>query len=381
MQTKKRLFILNKLPTPYNDYLFRTLHNDPDLDLQVFHLWRVSTRRPWQSVLGTEYPNYYMHLKWGVDWHTLRAAWHEQNALFMIGDWAHIPTIALVLVRVFRRLPVVLWVDTPQEQLKRPFWKRIPRSMFLRCLLSSVDLVFGTGQPARRILLSMGVSPRKIADLQFSVDIEHPIKAAENNALPEQVKKLREAVYCGDHGVVFGISGTIDLEKKAQDVGLQAFAQCVKQSNKPLGLLLAGDGADMSYLQNLVEKCGIAERVCFLGWQEPCEMDVFYSAIDVLLHPANYDPFPVVILEAMSWSKPVIGTITCGSIEERVEDGINGFIVQPGSVSEMRDAMLRFIHNPSLVKLAGQAARRTAELWPVSRSVSAIKRQIAKLVT
>jgi glycosyltransferase involved in cell wall biosynthesis len=60
----------------------------------------------------------------------------------------------------------------------------------------------------------------------------------------------------------------------------------------------------------------------------------------VLLHPANYDPFPLIILEPMSWSKPIIGTIISGSVEERVENGINGFTVPSGNVEAIVQAML-----------------------------------------
>ena len=66
-----RLFIPHKLPTPYNDYFFRALNVEPDIELQVFHLWRGSQRRPWVSKLGTGYPNYYMQPKFGIDLHTL----------------------------------------------------------------------------------------------------------------------------------------------------------------------------------------------------------------------------------------------------------------------------------------------------------------------
>ena len=37
-------------------------------------------------------------------------------------------------------------------------------------------------------------------------------------------------------------------------------------------------------------------------------VEAVYLASEVILHPARIDPFPVVILDAMSWSRVVIGS-------------------------------------------------------------------------
>lgn len=375
-----RLYVLHKLPTPYNDDFFRALAAEPGIDLQVFHLWQGSARRPWKSEMGTGYSNYYMRLQWGIDLHTVRLAWNDRVSLFMIGDWAHIPAIALLLIRIIRHSPVALWTDTPQEHLKRPLLKRIPRAIFLQWLLSKVDVIFGSGQPAKRALMAMGAKPEKIIDLQFSVDLERPAKAIQNCKTNKSSLSLRRSVGCEHTGLVFGMSGTIDLSKKAQDIGLRAFAQCCRVSTIPLGLLIAGSGSDLSKLQLLTRELGITDRVMFLGWQEPDDMDAFYMATDVLLHPANYDPFPLVVIEAMSWSKPVIGTNTSGTVEEKVENGINGFSVDPGDIDQMSAAMMRFIQDTSLLMSARNAARKTADTWPMSRLVHVVKFQMAHLL-
>ena len=63
----RRLYILHKLPTPYNDDFFRALDADGDIQLQVYHLWEGSDRRPWKSQLATGYPNHFMRPRAGVD--------------------------------------------------------------------------------------------------------------------------------------------------------------------------------------------------------------------------------------------------------------------------------------------------------------------------
>lgn len=372
----KRLWILHKLPTPNNDALFRALHSDPEIDLQVFHLWRGSARRPWKTELATGYPNYYLRPKLGVDWYSLVCAWRDRDSLFMVGDWAHTPSIALLFARIVRGFPVAIWADTPQENLHRPWWKRIPRGIFLRWLLNRINIVFGSGIPARRALIVLGAPADKIRDFQFSVDLDRPDLARRDDQFQARTIALRGSFSKGSPEVIFGMSGTVDLSKKAQDVGLHTFAKCAGQIGVAVGMLVAGDGPDMERLKKVASDFGVADRVHFLGWQEPEAMNTFYDAIDVLVHPANYDPFPLVVIESMSWGRPVVGTITSGSVEERVVEGVNGFRVKPGDVEQMAEAMEKLATDGSFLESAKIMARKKAEEWPISRLIGVVKKEL-----
>ena len=376
-----KLYILHKLPTPYNDNFFRALDADQEIELQVFHLWRGSERRPWKAQLGTGYPNRYIQSRLGIDWTTLAAAVRDRDSLFMVGDWAHTEAIALLAARLAVAAPVALWVDTPQEHLQRPVLKKLLRRIFLSGLLRGVDAIFGSGAPARRVLLQMGAPAGSIIDLQFLVDLGRPAGASANLHTRERANQLRRKVGCGDDGVVFVIAGTIDLAKKAQDLGLRAFARARKESKRNIGLLIAGAGPEESTLRNLAQALGIAEVTAFLGWQEPDEMDSVYFACDVLLHPAHYDPFPLVILEAMSFGCAVVGSSNCGSVEQRVRHGENGYAFEPGDEAAATAAMLALIGDRAHLTLCGRAARETAETWPMSRGVEIVRSAMKRLIS
>lgn len=378
--TKRRLYILHKLPTPYNDDLFRALHEAEEIDLQVVHLWRGSERRPWKQPMAQGYPNFYMDPKLGLDVRSLRSAWSDRDSVFIVGDWAHVPTLALIFARLFRRAPVALWVDTPQEHLPRPFYKRVPRAYFLRWLLRRVPRILGSGKPARRVLQQMGAPAESIVDFQFMVDLARPARVRDDTRVRNRAQALRDRVGCGQNGVVLAMCGTIDLKKKAQDLGLRAFARAAREAARPLGLLVAGGGDQLPGLQRLANELGVADSVAFLGWQEPEEMDAVYVAADALLHPANYDPFPLVVIEAMSFGRAVLGSDACGSVEERVVDGVNGYAFPAGDVDAMADRILRLADREHLRRLQA-AARSTAESWPISRGVEIIEQTIDELMS
>ena len=70
----------------------------------------------------------------------------------------------------------------------------------------------------------------------------------------------------------------------------------------------------------------------------------YYQAADILLHAANAESFPNVIIEALSCGLPVIAT-NVGGIPEQVTDGYNGFLVQRGNHEEMAQKISYLLHN------------------------------------
>jgi glycosyltransferase involved in cell wall biosynthesis len=375
-----KLHVFNKLPTPYADDLFRAMDAADDIELQVHHLWRRSSRRPWKLPLGEGYPNRYMETRLGLDWPSLRLAIADRDSLWMIADWAHPPAQALLLSRIARGAPVALWVDTPQEHLHRPWWKRGPRKAFLRWLLRNVDATFGSGEPARRVLLEMGAPPESIVDLQYVVDLGRPAAARARNETVARARELRARVGCGERGTVFIMSGQIELSKKAQDIGLEAFVRASHAAREPVGVLIAGTGPDEQVLKGVADRLGIRQNVQFLGWQEADEMDAVYLAGDALFHPANYDPFPLVVMESMSFGRCVVGTSTSGSVEQRVEDGVNGYVVNPGDIDSIASGLSKIVDDPEHRELLKRAARETAETWPISRAVEIVRCTMKRLL-
>src|SRR4030042_4639097 len=120
---------------------------------------------------------------WGIDWSLLKTAWSDVDSVFIVGDWAHLPTLAVILARYWRKAPVAIQTDTPQEDVKRPVLKKWLNSKFLKWLLPKVDVIFGSGKKALRLLLQMGARSEQLVDLPFFVDIQQPIRAIQDQKI------------------------------------------------------------------------------------------------------------------------------------------------------------------------------------------------------
>jgi glycosyltransferase involved in cell wall biosynthesis len=74
----------------------------------------------------------------------------------------------------------------------------------------------------------------------------------------------------------------------------------------------------------------------------------------------------MVVLEAMACGLPVISTSAAGEIADRIDEGVNGFVVPPADVEALRSRMEVLAADESIRSRMGKAA--TAK---VRRSVSA----------
>ena len=86
---------------------------------------------------------------------------------------------------------------------------------------------------------------------------------------------------------------------------LRAFSQT--DFTKAL-LIVAGEGPQHSELQAEALCLGIASRVRFLGFVNQSQLPPLYTSADVMVLPSGYEPFAVVVNEAMCCACPVISS-------------------------------------------------------------------------
>jgi glycosyltransferase involved in cell wall biosynthesis len=112
--------------------------------------------------------------------------------------------------------------------------------------------------------------------------------------------------------------------------------QRIRHDEPNAKLILAGSGPDEGGLRLIVKELGLSECVRFVGAVQNDAIPVYMVASDVLVLPSLSEGFPMVSLEAMAASLPVVAT-KVGGTPSIIEEGINGFLVKPRDAAEIAD--------------------------------------------
>ncbi len=90
------------------------------------------------------------------------------------------------------------------------------------------------------------------------------------------------------------------------------------------------------------------------------EVERLYRQASVFAVPSYFDPFPLVLLEAMAFGLPTVSTFTCG-VPEIVVDGSTGTLVEAGDADALAGALIRVLSDPEWARSAGRAGRERVE--------------------
>lgn len=133
-------------------------------------------------------------------------------------------------------------------------------------------------------------------------------------------------------------------EQKGHLLLLEAVKQLIEAGYR-FTVTLVGDGEMRSQVEALIASYNLQHCVSITGWASSQEVKTQLLKAQALVLPSFAEGLPVVIMEALALSRPVITTAIAG-IPELVETGDNGWLVIPGSVDSLVEAMRSALDTP-----------------------------------
>ena len=140
---------------------------------------------------------------------------------------------------------------------------------------------------------------------------------------------------------------------------LEAVAQ-LKKRRPDIILTVAGDGPDRQRLTTQAEDLGLSQNVNFLGYQSQQQVRELLGQTDVFVMASFAEGVPVVLMEAMAASVPVVATRVAG-VAELVEEGVSGYLVPPSDAPSIANAVERLLGDGQLRAKMGAAGREKVE--------------------
>lgn len=135
----------------------------------------------------------------------------------------------------------------------------------------------------------------------------------------------------------------------------------VKTKIPDVKLYIIGTGDDEKLFRFICKKLNIENNVFFMGKVTDNELISFYKKTEMLVVPSIWqEMFGLVGIEALSYGKPVIGS-NIGGIPEWLENGKNGFLVEPKNHVEMAKKIIALLENKNLSREMGEYGKKTLE--------------------
>jgi UDP-glucose:(heptosyl)LPS alpha-1,3-glucosyltransferase len=148
-------------------------------------------------------------------------------------------------------------------------------------------------------------------------------------------------------------------------------------SDRAVTVVAVGTG-NVPHHVEVARRLGIADRVHFVPPQRLIEH--YFAAADAFVFPTLYEPFGMVITEAMASGLPVITSAGAGAAE-LIEDGKDGLLLQdPRNPDEIASCVNALLADPSRCRSMGQAAREKAVLYSWEYVREATERVYAKAI-
>lgn len=351
----------NNIPSPYMVERFNAL---ADRDAFEFEAWfndRIEADR-----------------SWAVD----EAAWRFRHRFLpstrLFGRTQHWPLPMLgrrpdVLVSLYAE-PAFLagWALAKLRGARTAFWCQVTMDSWVqrkawknaikRAVFPRVDATLGSGGESRMFAMRFGTPATRALCLRHSIDVTH-YRDGACHARPEREALRREL---GLEGTTFIYVGRLWWGKGINYL-LDAFEHVQRQSSAPVSLLLVGDGPEEVKLKQACAERGI-RNVVFAGFRQKPELPRYYALADVFVFPTLGDPYGLVVDEAMACGLPVISSAAAGEIRDRIEEGVNGYIVPPEDSAALAGAMRTLAEDTALRERMGTVSAQkiqghTPEKW------------------
>ncbi len=209
----------------------------------------------------------------------------------------------------------------------------------------------------------------RLTEIMFATQLEN----AEIVDNPLNVSFEANPTY-PDHKAPYSLAyvGRLSFFHKGLDILLEVLA-LEKWKNRPIEVVLYGNGENKDSLEKLLQKYGIA-NVRFGGFKE--NVEEIWKNHQGLICPSRIEGMPMVVVEAMLCNRFCIGT-KVGIIPELVNDSENGFLVRAPEAEFLDEAMEKAwaVRDDweKLGKAAGIKVRERVPPQPVENFVNLLK--------
>lgn len=129
---------------------------------------------------------------------------------------------------------------------------------------------------------------------------------------------------------------------------IQAFGQIAEEFPE-WQLKIVGDGGLRENLESQIQALGLRDRITLPGSTQNIAAE--YQLADLFVIPSKYESFGLTVVEALSYGLPVVGFQSCQGVNQLVQSGVNGLLVDASGhrVTALATHLKRMMSDKSLL--------------------------------
>jgi glycosyltransferase involved in cell wall biosynthesis len=242
-------------------------------------------------------------------------------------------------------------------------WKRVFKKVAWPRLFRLADQIIVPSSGTLDLLLSLGLPRERITLTPYTVN---------NEWWTQESKKVDRAAVRSSWGaspgdLVILFCAKLQPWKRPLDL-LRAFAKAARSN---AWLVFAGAGPLKAQLESEAKTLGVASRVRFLGFVNQSRLPAVYRSADVMVLPSEYEPFGVVVNEAMCCGCAVIASDRVGSARDLIAPTQSTFIYPCGDTDALADLLRRVATDRALLESVGRACLAHMRTWSPEHNITA----------
>lgn len=181
-----------------------------------------------------------------------------------------------------------------------------------------------------------------------------------------------------ENGNIVLFLGRLGKRKGAYDL-LQVIAALDKKIDADIKFGLCGDG-EVENVAVKVKELGIEHRISHIGWIDGEQKASILSNTIINVLPSYNEGLPMTILETMAYGIPNIST-NIASIPEVLEDGVNGFLMEPGDTDALETKLEKLINDKELRrKFSNESWNLINDRFALEKHMLTVKKYIYELI-
>ncbi len=359
------IHLVTRLPLPYHQTLCQTLSDSYDGAFVAWFAERANEEFPYRSApKDTFTQHYFSEVGYAKLFKELKA---DPEAVVILGGWSSPMTNKTLLMTTLLRIPVFIWADHPHPR-KRGWVGARSRRLYFRFLARIVSGFLACGTPTVEHLASLGIKRRKITNFPYWVEVPKEWSAPTRCLGKDAAMRPLRLLAIGRH-----------VPDKQFEVAIQAVALANKKAERELAeLVMVGNGPERASLEAFAKASGCGTSVGFLGWLESDEVYRKLGETDALVMTSKFEPYGVVVVEAMAVGRPVLASEGVIAALDR-DEGTGAVLLHPiGDVESLAEQIALLARAPERLREASAASRATAEKWPPERAAVIVDEILGK---